>query len=106
MNATVASNDRGLSRHASTKKAIRTGDAPFNRCADVIVRVRTHMTHYEKADAEVIKQLLPRLSTAVENARWLEPRNHDNNHNPATNIHHLIDHFAETQANNRSETAA
>jgi len=81
-------------------------DAPFNRCADVITRVKVNMPHYEKADARAIRELLPRLETANENASWLELRGRDINHNPSTNVHHLIRHFAETQAKNRREPNA
>lgn len=69
-------------------------DSPFNRCADVIPRIRAHMAGYVKADAAVARQLMPRLTEARDNASWLEGRAQDNDYNPYTSVHRVIQHFA------------
>jgi hypothetical protein len=68
-------------------------DSPFNKCADVIPRIRAHRAGYAKADAAVAKQLMGRLADAQANAAWLETRAMDNNHNPYTSVYRVIRHF-------------
>ena len=69
-------------------------DAPFDNCDDVITRVRYHMPGYEKADATISRQLMARIDVAIENANWLETRADENNYNPYTSVHKLLQHFA------------
>ncbi len=69
-------------------------DAPFNRCADVIQRIRdNHMANYEKADAVTSRALMARSETAVTSSVWLEGRAENNNHNPYTSVHRVLQHF-------------
>lgn len=69
-------------------------DPPFNRCIDVIERIRNqHMPNYEKANRAVIQQLMQRIDDAVSNAQWLEARATANNHNPFTSVHKVVQHF-------------
>ena len=69
-------------------------DPPFNRCIDVIQRIRdNHMPGYEKANRAVIKQLMQKIDEAISNAQWLETRAANNNHNPFTSIHKVVQHF-------------
>lgn len=69
-------------------------DPPFNRCIDVIERIRSqHLPDYKKADRAVIQQLMQRIDDAVSNARWLETRAAHNNHNPFTSLHKVVQHF-------------
>ena len=68
-------------------------DAPYERCDDVIIRVRTHVPGYMKADAAIARQLINRIDTAVGNAEWLERRAAHNNYNPYTSVHHVLRHF-------------
>ncbi len=75
-------------------------DAPFDRCDDVVARVRTHMLGYLKADTVISRQLMERVETAVSNAEWLEQQAATNNYNPYTSVHHVLRHF-ETVANQK-----
>jgi len=68
-------------------------DAAFNECDSVIQRVRQHMPEYKKADRECIKQLLPRLETALTNARWLSTRTGIEDENPSTTAHRVVEHL-------------
>lgn len=68
-------------------------DAPFDRCADVIDRVRTHMPDYEKANAAIAKQLIANIDNAIGNAAWLEARAGNNDYNPYTSVHQVLRHF-------------
>lgn len=68
-------------------------DAPFDRCAHVIDRVRTHMPGYEKADRAIARQLIARIDTAIGNAVWLEARAANNDNNPYTSVQHILRHF-------------
>ena len=68
-------------------------DAPFDRCADVIDRVRNHMPGYEKADAATIKQLVTRVEVALANADWVKERAANNNYNPYTSVNQVLRHF-------------
>ncbi len=68
-------------------------DAPFDCCAHVIDRVRTHMPGYEKADRAIARQLIARIDTAIGNAAWLEARAGNNDDNPYTSVHHILRHF-------------
>lgn len=70
-------------------------DAPFNRCNDVIARVRVHLPGYQKADATICRQLVGSVGVALENADWLERRAADNAFNPYTSIHRVLEHFAQ-----------
>lgn len=67
-------------------------DAPFNRCADVIRRIRdNHIANYEKTDAAT---LIERSDTAIAGAKWLEERAKNNNHNPYTSVYRVHQHLA------------
>lgn len=69
-------------------------DRPFNRCADVIGRIRDqHMPGYEKADAAIARQLIANIDTAIGNAAWLEARAGNNDYSPYTSVHHVLRHF-------------
>lgn len=69
-------------------------DAPFDRCANVVSRIRDqHMLGYEKADAAVARRLIVSVDNAVENATWLEARAGDNDFNPYTSVHQVLRHF-------------
>ncbi len=70
-------------------------DAPFNRCADVIERLREHMPGYEKADVTIARQLMSRLQNALENAAWVETEAEHTGYNPYTSVHHVLRHFAQ-----------
>lgn len=70
-------------------------DAPFNRCADVIERLREHMPGYEKADVTIARQLMSRLQNALENAAWVETQAEHTGYNPYTSVHHVLRHFAQ-----------
>jgi len=70
-------------------------DAPFNRCADVIGRLREHMPSYKKADAAIARQLMSRLQDALENAAWVETRAEHTGYNPYTSVHRVLLHFAQ-----------
>lgn len=70
-------------------------DRPFNRCADVIQRIRqAHIPEYEKANGETAAALMERLDTAVANADWLAARAQVTNHNPFTNVQTVVRHFS------------
>jgi hypothetical protein len=68
-------------------------DAPFNRCDNVIEKLRIHIPGYQKADAATAKQLMARVADALGNADWLEGRAADNNYNPYTSVHKVLRHF-------------
>jgi len=69
-------------------------DAPLHRCADAEDQVRNHMSGYEKADAAIARQLMARVDVALGNANWVEGRAQDNDYNPYTSVHHVLEHFA------------
>ena len=70
-------------------------DPPFTCCDDVIKLIRNkHMNDYEKADTAVVRQLMHRMDDAVENAEWLEARAVNNNHNPFTSVHKVVQHLS------------
>lgn len=73
-------------------------DAPFERCADAIDRVRSHMPGYEKANSAIAKQLVASVEAAIENADWLEARAANNDYNPYTSVHRVLRHFASVAA--------
>jgi hypothetical protein len=79
-------------------------DAPFGDCSEVVQRIRNaHIAGYQKADINVVRALVDRLVTAVANAEWLAERAADNNYNPFTAVHLLIQHLREVgnrQVNN------
>ena len=69
-------------------------DAPFNNCADVIHRISaSHVVGYKKADAFISRQLMKQVTSALENADWLEGRAGNNNYNPYTSVHKVLRHF-------------
>lgn len=68
-------------------------DAPFHRCDDVIQRLRECVPNYVKADAEILRPCLERLSAALINADWLEQRAVANNSNPYTCVQRVLRHF-------------
>lgn len=48
-------------------------DAPFNRCADVVTRIKQkHIAGYKKTDETIARDLMTRLPTALANGVWLE----------------------------------
>lgn len=69
-------------------------DAPFKHCDDAKAQVCRHMPDYEKADANIARQLMAKLDQALSNAKWVEDRAQENNYNPYTSVHHVIKHFA------------
>lgn len=70
-------------------------DAPFSRCTDAKAQVCIHMPEYEKADANIARQLMAKVGEAIANAEWVESRTQHNGYNPYTSVHHLLKHFAE-----------
>ena len=69
-------------------------DAPFDKCATVILRIREHhMRHYGKANAGVAMNLMEQVEKALGNADWLEGRAENNNYNPYTSVHKVLRHF-------------
>ncbi|HMV55500.1 MAG TPA: RloB family protein [Accumulibacter sp.] len=70
-------------------------DAPFQRCADVIERLRERMPGYEKAHAVIARQLMSSLEQALDNAAWVETRVEHTERNPYTSVHHVLRHFAQ-----------
>lgn len=70
-------------------------DAPFNRCSDVIQRIRhAHVPDYEKADEETVAGLMERVDIALANAAWLAGRAQITNHNPFTTVQAVLRHFS------------
>jgi hypothetical protein len=51
------------------------------------------MPGYGKADAAIARKLMARLSDALGNADWVEGRAKDNEYNPYTSVHHVLQHF-------------
>lgn len=70
-------------------------DAPFDNCDNVIARVRDCKPGYAKADALVARQLVVHMDKAITNALWVEQRAANNNYNPYTTVHHVVQHFAQ-----------
>lgn len=69
-------------------------DAPFIDCDEVIQRIRhNHLPGYTKADSAVVKTLMPKLETAVANAAWVEGKAADNEFNPYTSVHRIVEHL-------------
>lgn len=69
-------------------------DAPFADCDQVVQRIRSpHLPGYTKADAAVVKSLMPKLDAAVANATWVEGNAEDNEFNPYTSVHHVVEHL-------------
>ena len=69
-------------------------DSPFTNCDQAIGRVRhAHVPGYVKADAAVVKTLMPRLDTAIANAVWAESRAEVDGFNPYTSVHNVIVHL-------------
>lgn len=70
-------------------------DAPFNRCSDVIQRIRhAHVPDYQKADEETVAQLMERVDIALANADWLASRAQITNNNPFTAVQTVMRHFS------------
>lgn len=70
-------------------------DRPFNRCVEVIQRIRqAHIPGYEKANGEIAAALMERVDTALANADWLANRAEITNHNPFTAVQPVIRHFS------------
>lgn len=66
-------------------------DAPFTRCADVVARIKQkHLVGYKKTDDTVVRDLMARLSVALENGTWLAGRAKGINQNPYTAVHMLL----------------
>jgi hypothetical protein len=69
-------------------------DRPFQKCADVVGRIRReHLDGYAKANDVIAKQLLLRVETALANARWLEGRTGIENGNPSTSVNAVVQHL-------------
>jgi hypothetical protein len=69
-------------------------DAPFNRCAEVVTKIRRkHLPGYKKTDAKVVRELMTRLPVALANGAWLAERAQGINQNPCTAVHTLIQHL-------------
>lgn len=69
-------------------------DAPYNRCADVVQRIRQqHIPGYQKANQKITAELMERLDSALANAEWLAQRAAIAHSNPSTAIHKVIQHF-------------
>lgn len=78
-------------------------DAPFNSCTDVIHRIRAqHLSLYEKADAATARQLMIKVTDALKNAHWLEARAENNNYNPYTSVHMVLQHFEAVAGQNQN----
>lgn len=69
-------------------------DAPFDRCDDVVKRLRQWVPNYVKGDAAILHPCLERLRTALSNADWLAQRAVANNSNPYTSMQRVLRHFA------------
>lgn len=65
-------------------------DRPFSGCDEIIHTLRRHIPGYVKADARIAEQLLPLLTTAIENGRWLKQQGLEN---PYTSVHQLLEHL-------------
>lgn len=69
-------------------------DVQFANSDEVSTRIRSqHMPQYSKANAKSIKQLMPLIEKAIENATWLENRAETNNWDPYTSVHLLVNHM-------------
>ncbi|MFN9748568.1 MAG: RloB family protein [Burkholderiales bacterium] len=69
-------------------------DAQFADCSEVISRIRDqHMSDYVKAKIRVANALVDRLDVALASAAWLELRAEENNWNPYTAVHLLVEHL-------------
>jgi len=69
-------------------------DAPFNRCMDVVRRIKQkHIAGYRKTDLSIARDLMARLPSAVANSAWLAGRAQGNNNNPSTAVHALVQHL-------------
>ena len=69
-------------------------DSPFANCDQAIARVRhTHVPGYVKADAALVKALMPKLDTAIDNAVLAESRAEVNGFNPYTSVHRVVEHL-------------
>ena len=68
-------------------------DAPFPDCDAVIAHLRTIIRGYKKADAGIVQDLMGRIDTAMDNARWLEGRAAMNDYNPYTQVHRILECF-------------
>jgi hypothetical protein len=69
-------------------------DAPFNRCADVVAKIKQkHIAGYRKTDEAIARDLMTRLPVAVANGTWLVGRAQGINQNPYTAVHTLIQHL-------------
>ena len=69
-------------------------DRPFQKCADVVGRIRKeHLDGYAKADNDIAKQLLLRVETALANARWLKGRTEIEEENPSTSVNAVVQHL-------------
>lgn len=69
-------------------------DASFVSCANVVRHLRNqHIPNYQKADADLCKQLMTKLGDALANADWVETRAAINKHDPYTSAHSVMRHF-------------
>lgn len=69
-------------------------DAPFNRCADVVTRIKQkHIAGYRKTDESIARDLMTRLSIALANGVWLAGRAQGINRNPYTAVHTLLQYL-------------
>lgn len=69
-------------------------DAPFNQCSAVFQRIcEHHIPGYEKANPVISRGLMEKMEDAIGNAEWLEEQAKNNNYNPYTSVHRVIQHF-------------
>lgn len=69
-------------------------DAPFNRCTDVVTKIRQkHVAGYRKTDEAIVRDLMTRLTVALEHGSWLAGRAKGINQNPYTSVHTLLRHL-------------
>jgi hypothetical protein len=79
---------------AKPRRRIDRTDRPFQNCAAVVTRIRNlFLQDYQKADAQIAKQLLERVETALANARWLAGREEIVGGNPGTSVGTLVQHL-------------
>jgi hypothetical protein len=69
-------------------------ERPFQDCSAVISYIRDrHMPEYAKASARNASSLVESLEAALISAAWLAQRARDNNRNPYTDVHRLVEHM-------------
>ena len=80
-------------------------DAPFNRCTDVVTKIKQkHIAGYKKTDETIARDLMTRLPVALENSAWLAGRAEGVNRNPYTAVHKLL-RYLQTVSGARSQAS-